>query len=267
MKDELPVHLLAFVVITLLSVVISSSMKALGFLPTDSFVAVITSFFCLLALFILFRRAILDAFVEIGIAHFGRSLNKSIGLVRVFADFEKAGRQIMKDFRTARQVRILIQLGRGIIGGDKSLLFETAKQRKGKEFAMKLLYAGLESPYLSRARANERLSSYREWTAEIQHTEGSIEALMDDGISVEARRHSEPFLWKLFFLDDRLFVIPYVYARKNNLQSRVFVLEAKPGGEGSLYHTFATYFDDLWARQAGCKFPPQERTTEGETGR
>jgi len=172
---------------------------------------------------------------------------KQHGLVKIYDNFVAAEKDIKELFIKSNNVKILLQLGRDSIDGKKSLLYEQAIKRYDP-IHIKLLFADVDSDFLSKDKANERKSSKPDWERSYNNTILSIKAIRATGKEVDARTHSEPYLWRLYFLDDTLFFVPYLYDKKNHENAPVFRFEKLE--KGSFYKTFETYFDNLWDKQA-----------------
>ena len=246
MRLGLIANLISFLVITALTGLVYFLLERAGLETPNALVLSIVSLIILVIIFFSYRQriwlGITNKLATIAMKRF----SKKIGLVQVYDNFHDAASDVQCALEEAREARILIQLGEGIIGGDRSLLFETAKKKKGKGFHMRLLYADSDSPQLSQSRANARLSNFTEWQAAISFTEDSIEALLEDGIHIEARRHREPYLWRLFFFDKTLFFVPYLAEKDNSALAPTFKFTITENSELSLYWVFSEYFEHLW---------------------
>lgn len=197
-------------------------------------------------LFIL-RKSIKN-FIDDTIGSFAiKKYRSSEGLTMRYESFNSAKDDITKAFEKATNTRILLQLGRGIIGGNNSLLFELAKNIPNGS-NIKLLYADKDSKHLSSSVAKTRAPSVLvEWESAINYTEGSIDTLKATKIAIEARKHTEPYLWRLFFFDNDLFVVPYVSTRNNEQYAKVYRYEKNENL--SLFKVYENYFEDLWDKQ------------------
>lgn len=231
-------------------------------LPPDDFRALLLLLVALSTLIVfLLRRELRDKARSLLAALAVGWLRDEFGLLRIYPSFDAAKERILEEFRKAADVRILIQLGRGIIGGKPALLFEPALRRREPSFRMKILYAGPDSPHLSQERAEARRdNAYGLWQLATNFNRANLVQLRKAGINVEAREHSAPYLWRLFFFDRTLFVVPYLYDEDNSLHAPVLEVRVQAEGQGqrSLYDLFARYFDDLW--QASRQLPETQET-------
>lgn len=259
MKSGLTDNLISFVVITALTGLVSIFLTRAGLGTSNALVLWIVSLVVLLIVFYSSRRRIWTLLcIKIATIAVNRFREK-IGLAHVYNNFNEAAPDVKRAFESSRETRILIQLGEGMIGGDRSLLFETAQKKKGRDSQIKLLYADKASPQLSKARAIDRGSNIKEWEASISFTEASIEALQHDGINIEARRHREPYLWRLFFFDKTLFFVPYLTEKDNSAYAPTFKFVLSDGDQLSLFWPFHRYFEHLWKIQEAASYEIPER--------
>jgi hypothetical protein len=254
MKVDLVKELVASVILQTVTIFILLFSETLGFSKSQALTIGLGNLVVILIILYLIRGRIrgkiTTAFANMAINKYGRDT----GLAKVYENYIEAEPDIKECFEKATKIRIFMQIGRGVIGGNRSLLFESAQAKKEKGVSIQILYADQTSPYLSRERAKKRNSNYIEWETSIQYTEGNIKALLEDEINIAARKHCEPYLWRLFIFDDVMFVIPYTHNKNNHEKSHTFKLERKAEGAGSLYDTFSTYFDELWIKRGSSSF-------------
>jgi hypothetical protein len=253
MKFGFAANLLGFIVISALSVLIDMLLRSAGVSYGGSGILNLAVSFCLLCLlFIIFRSKIIaflqKVLINILFKLIGNRLVETIGLVQVYDNFMVAKDFIRQDFIEAKNVKILIQLGRGIIGGAKSLLFEDARKKKDSTFKFHLIFADLNSPFLSGERAKERGSSIRVWNDSTKYTEGSVKALQDEHVNIIARKHCEPYLINLFIFDNMIYAVPYIFEKKNHELAPVFKIQGS--NTPTLFNTLVKYFDNIWEKNS-----------------
>ncbi|XCN73809.1 MAG: hypothetical protein Q3M24_03365 [Candidatus Electrothrix aestuarii] len=248
MKLNIASSLLATIIISLISVSIGYLIDYLGIYPGKSIEPIFTSFFLLFFLFLLFRRRIID-FLMVKIFNlFFANINKHSGLVKIYENFNDASDDIKNDFKISSNVSIFIQLGRGVIGGKHSLLFDEARGRVDKNFKFRVLFSNLDSKWLSHERAEKRNSNHREWEVVVGYNIDNVSVLECAGVNLEAREHSEPYLWRLFFFDNTLYFIPYLYERNNSHKAHVYKFKHIENGPPSFYTVFKSYYEDIWEK-------------------
>jgi hypothetical protein len=238
-------NLLAFALITLLSLIIAWVLRIAGFAPRSDLITTLTAVVIVLIAALVYRSTMIRVSGESFLWLAVRTLRPSIGLIRVYKNYDLARGAIERDFEKADQAQIFMQLGHGIIGGNRSLLFERARCKVKRNFRMMLLYGDKESPFLSEGRSAERGSNYKEWISAMRVTESSIDALRHENLRIEARKHREAYLWRLFILGDVVYVLPYIFERGNSQRAPVLCFKKDSGG-GSVYEIFVRYFESVW---------------------
>lgn len=177
-------------------------------------------------------------------------LGKRTGIVSIYASFRECEQEILSRLTEAKDVRIFLQLGRTVWAATADFYEQLAKKIK-RDAEVRILHASPESPYLSREKAHSRGSNYSDWETEADFAVKKIATLSENHAAklVEGRQHAEGFLWRLFILDDLVFMQPYLYDRNNSNRAPVFKIDRRHSGEeneNSLYRAFRTYFDDKW---------------------
>jgi hypothetical protein len=174
-----------------------------------------------------------------------------IGLTRIYPSFDACQPEILDEVTTSRNVKIFVQMGKSVLSG-AAVLYE-ALERSQPETQIKILHAGMRSPYLSERIALNRGSDYREWGQDIQYTTIVGDRLTAKlGSRLELRQHREGYFWRLFIFDDHAYLQPYLYPRDNARRAPVLRfsrLRANAGGAqnpDSLYHMLTTFFDFKW---------------------
>lgn len=173
-----------------------------------------------------------------------------IGIVKVFKSFEESTPEILEQIGSSNSVRIFLQLGKTVLAG--TTIYDYLGKNVKMGAAVKVLHAGLDSPYLKQRTALERGSNYDEWVADLNHAMAKIRALTKSSYAyVRSRQHKESYLWLIFLFDTCAYIQPYMFAKSNTKQSPVIKAEKKLLGTDvenprSLYKTFSTYFDIKW---------------------
>lgn len=174
-------------------------------------------------------------------------MNEKTGIVKVFKNLEDCEEEMRTDFKKARDVRLLLQVGRRELGGhERSFFWNLAKERNQPGTSIRVLRAAEYSPFLSEERAKQRKNLYTEWQFYIHQLTNTIRLLRDSyHVQIEEREHCEPFLWRIFIFDDIAYVSAYLYPRDNDKITVVYRLRK---GETSLFTVFSKYFDYLWIK-------------------
>lgn len=243
--------LLSFAVITVLSICIRFALSFAGIGYNKNIISAWSVFLVFLVLIIVFRKQIRTYFVTLGLNWLMDGIDDQLGIKKIYKNLCDAQDDMIADFRSARNVRLFFQLGRGVIGGQHSLLFDEAKEKKESDFQLQILFVDRKSRFLTKSRAKLRGSIHKEWESVPKYMEDSIEVLNHAGINVEARRHSEPFLWRLFFFDETLYFMPYLYNRHNHKYAPVLKMASNVKEERVLYYTLLRYYTDVWNKNIG----------------
>jgi hypothetical protein len=240
--------LVVFLVPAILTFSYSLIAKVVGVSNNDIYIqsAVILS---VLILILHFAREKIQIFVlnRLIIFTFGMIRNR-IGFERFYDNFKSASDDIVADFCEATNVKIFVQLGRGIIGGQNSLLFDHIRVKNNNDFDMRVLYASIESEWLSKERAEKRGSSYAEWEAETNHNKKYTSILKKENVNILSYSHTEPYLWRLIFIDDSVYFLPYLFKKENEKYAPVIKFVNNGSGGPSLYDVFLRYFETVFQK-------------------
>lgn len=252
-------NILSFFIITSISCLIHTIYPLFGIEVSDVRISVGVSLFLGLALFFIFRKLLTQKIIEILLFIVKKTMKEKIGLVQIYSNFSSAQKDFLEDFRQSSKARIQIQMGRNLIGGKPSLLFEEICKRKNDQFHMEILFLDIRSKSLSKENALSRKTDYNEWAVFVRHNKENISVIEKKGVSIEARTHDEPYLWRLFFLDKHLYFLPYLFNKNNDHYAPV--LKFKDFGESkpSLYTIFDKYFTNLWEKQNQSVYAPGEK--------
>jgi len=187
---------------------------------------------------------------------FWREVTQSTGLVRVFRGITACQEELLPRLQAAQDVRIFLQLGMSVLAGRKSIYEFLESLELRPETRIRIMHASPVSPYLTTDMARRRRTSdHDKWVSDIEHARNQIAALRRRfGDAVQVREHCEPFVWRLFILDDVAFVQPYVYDRKNSERASVLKIVRHDQGDESgrsqqsLFEMTARYFEAMWER-------------------
>ena len=173
------------------------------------------------------------------------SLN-SLGIVAVYKNLDECAQDMQDEFEKAKYIRLLLQIGRRELGDGKSSLFwSRAKSKIQYDSKIEVLRASEESPFLSKERNKKRgRTSYDRWMKHLNDLHEEIVYLRDNcHVQIYEEKHCEPFLWRIFLMDDIAFVSGYIYSQENDSNAVVYKFCR---GDNSLYSIFDKYFKYLW---------------------
>ena len=186
---------------------------------------------------------------------FERETSRTMGIDHVYNTLQEAEPDIIRDIEKAQSIRLFVQLGRYILGGPHSLLYEHLKKRSPKNVSIQILHATKNSSFLEPDRLRKRGTNVTAIQGDIDHLQTLILSLRDEaGVQVESRQHQEPYLWRLLFFDNIAYVSGYLYDKDNDQLAFVYRIA---DGPQSLYKIFHKYFEYLWE-----KYPPVYGTLE-----
>jgi hypothetical protein len=171
-------------------------------------------------------------------------LYSECGLIGKFANLHSATSDMKREFARAKSAKFLLQIGRYEFGGGKpSSFYQVALEKIGTDSKIKVLYASPESPHLSAERATQLKRNRDIWIENIHQIKTQLKILKESGVNLEAREHKEPYMWRLFIMDDIVYVSGYFYETKNDEKASVYKFR---NHENSLFKIFDRYFDILW---------------------
>ena len=173
-----------------------------------------------------------------------------LGLENLFSNFTVCETEILSTLKTSKKVKVFLQIGKTVLSGITNF-YDYLEEAIHAESSIKILHAGLESPYLTQAIAQRRGSNYDEWVADIEHAIKKVHILSKKGKgSISARQHKEAYIWRLFIFDNVAYVQPYLYDRKNSNKAPVLkfikYFDNNTIIDNSLYKLFEKYFDTKW---------------------
>jgi hypothetical protein len=196
-----------------------------------------------LLLMILFMRVVRWFSNESG----RRYMSQRTGIIHTFPNLDACKDDMQADFKRAKDVRLLLQIGRKELGDSRaSYFYSLAKEKNTPGSLIKILRAASDSPFLSEARAAFRKTDVKLWREDTRRLGNAIGLLKSTfKVEIEERLHHEPFLWRIFIFDDVAYVSAYLYHR--DVDSKCVVYKLKKG-DTSLYTVFEKYFDYLWQK-------------------
>lgn len=173
-------------------------------------------------------------------------ITERTGIVEVYKNLQECEADIKADFKNAKDIRLLLQIGRREFGnGEASFFVDFAKEKKQVGDNIRILRASLDSPFMSEIRAKQRGYSVNRWRTDIKRLRNEIELLREQGVRVNDREHSEPFLWRIFLFDKVAYVSGYLHPRDNDNVAVVYKIRE---GSNSLYPVYDRYFEYLWKK-------------------
>ncbi len=175
-------------------------------------------------------------------------IRQYIGIIGIYSNLDECKDDMQKEFKESRHCKMLLQIGRKEFGdGESSFFWPIAKEKVTSGTSIQILRASERSPFLSERRAKLRnTTSVQEWRENIRRLEKSIELLRKDyGSYIEDRKHSEPYLWRIFIFDNIAYVSCYLHSRDNDKHAFVHKFV---NSSNSMYGIFSKYFDYLWTK-------------------
>ena len=174
-------------------------------------------------------------------------MEEETGIIEVFNNLESCKATMQQDLAKADNIRLLLQIGRRELGdSEASFFFLLLKEKKLPNTKIRILRASKESPFLSEERAKSRGNNIKRWLTDLRRLTNEIDYLRECGIDIQEREHSEPFLWRIFLLDQTAYISAYLHQRDNDQKSVVYKLTKS--NKKSLYSVFDKYFEYLWAK-------------------
>jgi 8-oxo-dGTP pyrophosphatase MutT (NUDIX family) len=184
-----------------------------------------------------------------------------IGLRRVYQNYIHAEPDIIHDLTTSPgPIRLFLQIGgrdvaaRGTVAdllNDRShatnvsdLLLDA---NIDKTVEVQILHADIQSPLFSRERLESLGKNPSDIAESLRHVHRNLERLTNSTSSIRHRTHSFPFVWRIYAVDRRLYVMPYLSEKDAHQRSPVLMFEKSTT---SLYNAFIRWFDHMWESHA-----------------
>jgi 8-oxo-dGTP pyrophosphatase MutT (NUDIX family) len=168
-----------------------------------------------------------------------------IGLEKIFDNFDVARPYIFEDLRsTEGPIRIFIHIASQDIGL-KGSFFDVLDGVANKGTVdIRVLHADAGSPLFAKSRMVSLGKDYDRVLDSLNYAASSLRSLEQSKTSSLRRRsHSLPFIWRLYFVFDRLYFMPYFTEKDAVKNSPVLVFRRT---SNSLYHVFKDWFDYAW---------------------
>jgi len=139
-------------------------------------------------------------------------MNERTGILKTFRNLEACEKEIREDFSKAKDIRLLLQIGRREFGNQEPSFFWTlAKEKKEPDSKIRVLKASINSPFLSEIRARKRNYTVAQWRVDLRRLNEALDLLKEEySVALNVREHSEPFLWRIFLFDDIAYVSAYL---------------------------------------------------------
>lgn len=197
----------------------------------------------------------------------GSELSQASGLMGWYPNFDACRPRLESLLTEATSVRLLTYMGISDIG--KGTVFYEAISRNDalklpvqddslppddSKARVRVLLCSRESPYVSpqfAAKIGHEEEKAEHWRKRIDMTEESIKNLKrSHHVEIERRSHNLPFVWRLWFVDDVLFVTAMLYARgRENIKVPVYEIHRSADPKQQrLFEMFERYFDREWDR-------------------
>lgn len=168
-----------------------------------------------------------------------------LGLERVFDNFESARSAIFEDLRsTAGPIRIFIHIASQDVGQSGSFFDVLEDVVKGGEVDVRVLHAGRDSPLFDRDRLISLGKDHSRVIRSLTWASESLQLLEQlENSPLRRRSHSLPFIWRMYGVADRLYLMPYFADKDAVKTSPVLVFKRAPR---SMFHVFRDWFDHTW---------------------
>lgn len=168
---------------------------------------------------------------------------RGFGVLNVYPNQVAAESAISSALERARTLDVLSLRGLGLLGLRDSLLTSAILRRSG-DLTIRVLLLNPQSKYVvERCReVSEDVGAIRNGILVACH--GLSELKRTHSVSIEVRLYDAPPVWRLIFMDDRLFMSMFV----NAMHGHNFPMsEVVYTGPLSLYSGFRKHFETLWA--------------------
>jgi len=230
----------------LAALVIAGLTYLVGKLVSDallaSFIAALVGFGATLAAI---RLRVVNPIELIG----ARYLDAQTGIAKVYRSLDEAAPALVQASHTARRIDLFLHIGRREFGITDSLFYQPLKTRladSSSDLEVRVLHIDKDSPYLSEARAQELGKRHDKWARDVDYVRAQILDCAAGEQSLRLLTHKEPFVWRLFFFDDEVYVSAYLHRTRNDEHAPVFNIKQGMEGTNSLYSAFKRYYDHLW---------------------
>ncbi|WP_438729253.1 TIR domain-containing protein [Parasphingorhabdus sp. DH2-15] len=168
-----------------------------------------------------------------------------IGLERIYDSFNLARDDIYSDLKSTKgPIRIFIHIASQDIGISGSFFDVLDEVAKSGNVDMRVLHASINSPLFRKERLISIGKDFRRVMHSLEYATNSLKSLEEaKNSSLRRRSHDFPFVWRLYFVFDRLYLMPYFSDKDAVRHSPVLVFGRS---KNSLYHVFKEWFDHAW---------------------
>ena len=172
-----------------------------------------------------------------------------IGLDGIYENMDAAEPIILDDIRTTPgPIRLFFHIASSNIGLRGSLFELIDNIAQEGQVDIKILHASPQSPLFAHDRLLSIDKRPERVLASLRYVNDSLrelEALATS--SLRRRTHEYPFIWRIYGLAERLYLMPYFASKNATKSSPVLVFRRK---DKSLYQTFVDWFDYAWEKSA-----------------
>jgi len=185
-----------------------------------------------------------------------RTVELDTGIRTIYRNFSDARTAILDHMSQSRRVDIFVQIGTTVGVQEPFLDALTSLPQMREDVNVRVLKAGLDSPYLSELRAMTRGKDYQVWRDDIRAGDNHLANLQetaDENQWFQYRHHREGYLWRFFIFDDHAFLQPYYRQSDNAQHAPVYELAMSTTSNGqttaldfSLARVLEAYFDQKW---------------------
>jgi predicted nucleotide-binding protein/ADP-ribose pyrophosphatase YjhB (NUDIX family) len=175
--------------------------------------------------------------------------NASFGLEKVYTSFQEASEGIYRDLIEADgAIRIFINIASrdfGLKGRFFDVVTEIAQKRN---VDLRVLHSSMYSPLFDR----DRLASIGKNPDQVLRSlNATIDSLKDlaeaPGSTIRRRSHDLPFIWRLYSVPNRTYLMPYFTSKDADKHSPVLVFNRAPN---SLHNVMRDWFDHVWEQSS-----------------
>ena len=168
-----------------------------------------------------------------------------IGLSKIYDSMASAEADILQDLENdPGPIRLFFHIASKNLGLKGSLFDHVDSIAQSGEVDVRIMHASLESPLFSRDRLVSLSKDPERVLSSLQYVENSLSHLEElAGASFRRRTHKYPFIWRMYGLSRKLYLMPYFSSKDATETSPVLCFEKR---ERSLFNTFADWFDNVW---------------------
>jgi hypothetical protein len=182
----------------------------------------------------------------------GSALKELTGIKITYPNFDASIPRLEEYLTNAVNIRLLTYTGQSDIGKGTGSYRRIAHNDK-RNLSVKILLCSPESKFVSPEYAeilNHQKERSETWKKRIFDTQNDIRQLKEHHqIDISMRAHFLPFVWRLWFVDNVLFVTSMMYSTgQKNLEVPVFELWKSDNNQLTLYEMFEKHFEEEWKK-------------------